>query len=130
MSGKIFTTSLIATGLVVALSQATLAADATGTWKWKVTGQNDREVELTLDLKQDGEKLSGTITRGSAGRNVEIAKGAIKNDEVTFETTIERNGNTVTNKYKGKLEGDTIKGTIEGGRQNRSREWVAQRAKA
>lgn len=116
--------------LLSAVGNLAHAADATGTWKWKVTGQNDREIELTLALKQDGEKLSGTITRGSAGRNVEIAKGAIKSDEVTFETTIERNGDTVTNKYKGKLEGDTIKGTIEGGRQNRTREWVAQRAKS
>jgi hypothetical protein len=123
---KLFAVAAVAWGMAGVAS----AADATGTWKWQVTGQNDREIELTLDLKQDGEKLSGTITRGSAGRNVEIAKGAIKSGEVTFETTIERNGNTVTNKYKGKLEGDTIKGTIEGGRQNRSREWLAQRAKA
>lgn len=122
--------SFAAMAVVVATASTVLAADATGTWKWKVTGQNDREIELSLDLKQDGEKLTGTISRGAAGRNVEIAKGAIKADEVTFETTIERNGNTVTNKYKGKLEGDTIKGTIEGGRQNRSREWVATRSKS
>jgi hypothetical protein len=129
MSRRHFFVSCALAILLGGVGQAAAAADATGIWKWKVTGQNDREVELTLDLKQEGEKLSGTITRGSAGRNIDIAKGVIQGDEMSFETTIERNGNMVTNKYKGKLAGDTIKGTIERGRQNRARDWLAKREK-
>jgi len=129
MTRNALLTQFVAMGVLLSLSGSALAADAAGIWKWKVTGQNDREIELKLTLKQDGEKLTGTVNRGASGRDVEIANGAIKGDEITFETTIERNGNTVTNKYKGKLEGDTIKGTIENSRTSRTREWLAKREK-
>ena len=36
-----------------------------------------------------------------------------KNDEVSFTTTFERNGVSRTTKYKGKVEGNTIKGKTE-----------------
>jgi hypothetical protein len=107
------------------------AADPTGTWKWKFSGQNGREIESTLTLKVEGEKLTGTLARGAAGRTTDITNGTFKNDEVAFETSVERNGNTITQKYKGKIEGDTLKGTIEGGRggQGRTRDWEAKREK-
>jgi len=105
------------------------AADPTGTWKWKFTGQNGRETESTLTLKVEGEKLTGTLARGAQGRMTDITNGTFKNDEVAFETSVERNGNTITMKYKGKVEGDTLKGTIEGGRNNRTRDWEAKREK-
>jgi hypothetical protein len=108
------------------------AADPSGTWKWKFTGQSGREMEFTLDLKADGEKLTGTLTTGQ-GRTRDISAGTFKNDEVSFETSVERNGNTITTKYKGKLEGDTIKGTSQRGRpdggEGRTRDWEAKREK-
>jgi hypothetical protein len=113
------------------LAAAAMAADANGTWKWKFTGQNGQEVDSALTLKQDGEKLTGTITRGAAGRSVEIKDGAIKDGEISFTTTVERNGNSFTSKYKGKVEGDTIKGKIENNRngETRTRDWEATREK-
>ena len=49
------------------------------------------------------------------GDKIEIEKGTFKDDEVKFETTFERNGNTFKTKYKGKVEGDKIKGKTERG---------------
>ena len=43
-----------------------------------------------------------------------------------------QNGSTWTSKYVGKIEGDTLTGTIEGpgrGGEVMKREWVAKRAK-
>ncbi len=50
---------------------------------------------------------------------------------MSFKVTRERNGQTFTVNYKGKLEGDTIKGTIEFnfGGESRSRDWEAKRSK-
>ncbi len=108
------------------------AADPTGTWTWKVTGQKGKDVDFKLTLKAEGEKLTGSLERGPQGRSVDIANGTFKNDEVTFETSVERQGKTATTKYKGKVDGDTLKGTSEGGRPSgggKTRDWEAKRSK-
>ena len=93
-------------------TSATAAADPNGTWEWKFTAQGGQEIELSLQLKADGEKLTGALTL-PMGDKIDIANGTFKNDEVQFETTFERNGNKIKTKYKGKVEGDTIKGKTE-----------------
>jgi hypothetical protein len=121
----------LAAGLIVLCSAAAARADASGTWKWKFTGQNGQEVELSLTLKQEGDKLIGTLMRGASGRTLEISDGKIKDSELSFTTIVERNGQSFTTKYKGKIDGDTIKGTTERERngQVNSRDWEAKREK-
>ena len=114
---------------LVAFSLPALAADdATGTWKWSATFNNNT-VESTLKLKQEGEKLTGTYV----GRNSEspIEDGTIKGDAVSFKVVREFNGNKFTIKYSGALSGDTIKGKSEFERdgQTMSRDWEAKRQK-
>src|SRR4051812_19198752 len=105
------------------------AADATGTWKWSVE-RNGQTFETTLKLKQDGEKLTGTIT-GRQGNETEIEDGKVKDDAVSFTVTREFNGNKVVMKYQGKLSGDSIKGDIKFERdgEEQSRDWEAKRDK-
>jgi hypothetical protein len=105
--------------LVAVVAAPALAADPSGTWKWKRAAQNDQEV--TLVLKADGEKLTGTITPLALGEGelkpVEIKNGSIKNDEVAFDLVMDLGeaggGQSLTIKYRGKLAGDTIKGKYE-----------------
>jgi hypothetical protein len=121
--------SLAAAALTVSLAAAAWAADASGKWTWTMKfGQND--VTQTLELKQDGEKLTGAIT-GRNNQKTEIKDGAIKANELSFAVVRTRNGQEIKQVYKGKLEGDTIKGTIAFTRngQEQTREWVANRAK-
>ena len=105
-------------------------ADPNGTWKWKFTTQAGQDIELSVTLKADGEKLTGKLTL-PMGDNVDIKDGAFKNDEVSFTTEVERNGNTFKTKYKGKVDGDTIKGKTERERNGEvmSRDWEAKREK-
>lgn len=120
---------LVVTSVLTAVvASAAWAADATGKWTWKLKFQ-EREIEQNLVLKQEGEKLTGTL--GTGERKAEIADGKVKGDEVSFTVTRERNGQQFKTNYKGKVEGDTIKGTIVTTRdgQERSREWVATRVK-
>jgi hypothetical protein len=101
---------------------------ATGTWTWTFTPQNGDAITITLKLKQDGEKLTGTIGRDD--NQTEIKEGAVKDGTVSFQVVRERNGQTFTQKYSGKLSADSIKGKIEFERngETMSRDWEAKRA--
>ena len=119
-----------ATALVLTCMASTAhAADPNGTWKWKFS-RGGQEIELSLALKQEGEKLSGTVTR-PMGQAIEIKDGTFKNDDVSFTTEVERNGNTFKTIYKGKLAGDSIKGTTERERNGEKmiNDWEAKREK-
>jgi len=115
---------------LAALSLPALAAeDATGTWKWSATFNNNT-VESTLKMKQEGEKLTGTYI-GRNNTESPIEDGMIKGDAVSFKIVREFNGNKFTMKYSGTLSGDTIKGKSEFDRdgQTMSRDWEAKRQK-
>jgi hypothetical protein len=111
----------------VAVAQA--ADDPTGTWKWSSTFGNQTR-ENTLKLKLEGEKLTGTMLSRD-NQEVAIENATFKDGEVSFSYTRERNNQKFTSKYKGKISGDTIKGTQEFSRdgQTQSRDWEAKRAK-
>src|SRR5882762_401448 len=66
---------------IVAMAGIARAEDPSGTWKWTATqGGNSREV--TLKLKLDGDKLTGSIS----GRNAdtEISDGTYKDGDISF----------------------------------------------
>jgi hypothetical protein len=121
--------------MTVGAASTTSAADATGKWSWSRPGrQGGDPVKITLTLKQEGTKLTGKVSmpgRQGAAQDTEISDGSVKDGTVAFSTVVERNGNKMTTKYSGKLEGDTIKGKIESERngQAQSRDWEAKRDK-
>jgi hypothetical protein len=91
-------------GLVVGVARAEDKANPTGTWKWSVE-RNGQTFESTFKLKLEGDMLSGTLARGD--RESGIEDGTYKDGEVSFMVTREFNGNKVTIKYQGKVDGDT-----------------------
>ncbi|MGA2499047.1 MAG: hypothetical protein ABSH20_15000 [Tepidisphaeraceae bacterium] len=105
-------------------------ATATGTWKWSTPGRNNGPArESVLKLKQDGEKLTGTINSGGQNAtDVEIKEGSIKGADITFKVVRTRNNQDMTITYTGKLDGDTITGKIAFGTGD-PRDWKATRAK-
>ncbi len=102
----------------------------TGTWKWEVNF-NGQTFDLTLKLKIDGDKLSGTMI-GPNDQETAIEDAKFADDKVSFSVVREINGNKTTRKYTGKLSGDTIKGKSESERdgQTTSRDWEAKRETA
>ncbi len=115
--------------VLVLATMVAYAADLTGSWKSSMeTPQGS--FERTFVFKQDGDKLTGKIVtmRGENKIEVEIKDGKVKGDE--FEFTVEqrgREGQTRTVPYKGKVSGDSIKGTFAG--MQGDREWTATRQK-
>jgi hypothetical protein len=104
------------------------AADATGTWTWTFTRQNGDKVDITLKLKQDGDKLTGTVS-GRNNEETKIEDGKVKGDEVSFQVTRERDGQKFVMKYHAKVSGDTLKGKVEFGNDGQSRDFEAKREK-
>jgi hypothetical protein len=107
------------------------ANDATGTWKWQMK-RGDNTVDVTLKLKQEGEKLTGTIS-GRENSTTEIADGKAKDGNVSFKVTRKgRDNQDIVMTYTGKVEGDTLKAKVEfaaPGGEARTREFEAKRSK-
>jgi hypothetical protein len=114
--------------VIVATSAWAAATTADGKWSWMQMGPNG-DVSVSMQLKQDGEKLTGTVTRNEM--STEIKDGTIKDGTVSFVVVRERNGQEFKINYKGKLDGDTIKGniTVNFNGEDRMIDWTANRAK-
>lgn len=107
---------------------APAAKGLTGTWAYQVEGRDGNKRDVTLKLKQEGEKFTGSIS-GFRG-DTEISDGTVKNGEFSFKVVRSWNGNEFVQKYSGKLEGDVIKGKSEMERngETRTQEFEAKRA--
>src|SRR3954451_23222035 len=106
--------------VILATSLATVcmwAADANGKWTAEMQGPGGNTRTVTMNLKTDGSKLTGTVS-GGRGSDTEISDGKVDGNEISFSSTREFNGNKMTSTYKGKLDGEVIhfKMKVEGGR--------------
>ena len=133
--------SFLAAFVALLISAVTaFAADASpsGTWKFTSAGRGGNpgiERTLTLELK-DGQ-LMGMLKGASMGQfeipDTAISAASFKDGAVAFNVELDFNGNKFVTKYTGKLDGDTITGSVErpgrdGGAPVKT-DWVAKRAK-
>jgi hypothetical protein len=98
-----------------------------GEWKWEVAFGEFR-TSYSTKLKLDGRKVSGKVK--SRDREYDIKEGRWKDGELTFTVERERDGVDIVSKYRGKIDGDTIKGAVEtafGSAEPRSADWLATR---
>lgn len=95
--------------ILLTFALAAWAADVSGKWTAQVPGRNGQMREVTITLKADGDKLTGTIT-GRQGENP-ISDGKISGDDISFKVETPRGAQT----YTGKISGNEIKFKREGG---------------
>jgi hypothetical protein len=113
---QIFNLALLTVAMIV-LDSVTFAlaqdqkSDATGTWKWSQEGPGG-QIEFTLKLRQDGEKLTGTIT-GFDGEESPIDEGKVKDGMISFKVTRDFGGRPFVTTYTGKVSNGTLKGKSE-----------------
>ena len=93
--------------IALALSIVAFAADVTGKWTYEAPGRGGNPGRpVTITLKQDGSKLTGSVPgmgRGGAeAPAMEVMDGKV-------DTKMEMGGNTRITKYEGTVEGETIK---------------------
>ena len=108
----------------------TAAEDPSGTWTFTAMF-GKKSADVTLKLKVDGDKLTGTMGGLGGKGEMTISDRTFKDDKVSFTVTREQKGEKFTQKYSGTVSGDTIKGTVESerGGKSRSQSWEAKRQK-
>jgi hypothetical protein len=129
MNRFLMTALVLGSASLVAVARAEDKPNPTGTWKWSVTF-GDQTREMTLKLKLDGDKLTGSMV-GRNNQEIPIEDAKYADGEISFKVVRERNGMKFTTMYKGKVSGDTIKGksSFERDGQTQERDWEAKRAK-
>jgi len=92
------------------------AANAGGTWRLAYTTENGLPREATLNLQVEGDRLAGTVLsdRGSAG----IEDGKVCGDDIRFDMVRKSNYDEITIHFKGRIEGETMKLTMQFGQRN------------
>jgi hypothetical protein len=115
--------------LFITMTATAEAADVNGTWTWSTPGRNGGpERKSVLKLKTEGDKLTGTIN--GRQEDIKISDGKVTGDEISFKVSrTGQNGNTFTQKYTGKVSGDSIKGKVafERNGEEQTRDWEAKR---
>lgn len=99
------------------------SGDIVGLWKGRVV-TSEGERTFTLKFSRQGDKIVG-VGVGQEGVERPLQEVTLDGNHLSFTVSYEQEGNTITLKVKGVIEGNTIKGTIEGPRG--SVEWTAQR---
>lgn len=83
--------------------------NVTGEWAFTVTTDQGGG-NPTLTFKQDGEKLTGKYV-GQLG-NADLT-GTVKGNDITFTFTVDVQGQQAPVTYKGTVEKNTMKGTLD-----------------
>jgi hypothetical protein len=114
---------------VLVVSSLAMAQDSVnGTWTGEVQGGRGPQ-PVTLTLKADGGKLTGTVAGGRGGE-VQIEDGTISGATLKFKSKQQGRGGEVTMNWTGTLKGDEIAFSrmAEGG-QGQAQEFVLKRQK-
>jgi hypothetical protein len=95
-----------------------------GTWRWSWTDQDGNERKRVLDVrKEDGKLVASIIADGGEKRPAKEVR--LEGKTLRILHTRERDGETVEVVYEGKVEGDSIEGTVTFG--SVSRPWMPRR---
>jgi hypothetical protein len=116
--------TLILFGLAAVLASA---ASLDGTWNsemkmrgGKKGGGQEQTVTVTLNLKTDGDKVTGTVVSGGKKRSAtaQIQDGKIEGNQFSFTTVQKTKKGEQKLTWHGTIEGDQLQGTRarEGGK--------------
>lgn len=119
-------TKLIVGLSICVLCAGVLVAEANVTGNWELTITSSRgERTSQAEFSQDAEALA-VIMEGRQGSKME-AKGSVKGSDIEWTVRRETERGTFEMIYKGKIEGDTMSGTVQFGTRGSGR-WSAERA--
>ena len=105
---------LLATAVLCAIfAGAALAADISGNWSGTMQ-MGDNPFTLTYAFKQDGEKLTGTVT-GPQGEPLPLNEGKVVGDKVSFFVKVDMGGTPAKFTSEGVIKGDEIALTTKSG---------------
>ena len=118
--------SALFAGVIALAALVAAQGSVNGTWSGEVQGGRGPQ-QLTLSLKADGGKLTGTLTGGRGG-DVMIEEGTIAGNALKFKTKQQGRAGEIIFNWTGTLKGDEIAFTrlAEGG-QGQKQEFTLKR---
>ena len=103
-------TAVILTVAILASAQlAAQGTNVTGDWTFNVTTDQGGGTP-TITFKQDGEKLTGKYVGQLGAADL---TGTVKGNAIQFTFTVDVQGQQAPVTYKGTVEKDTMKGTLD-----------------
>ena len=83
---------------------------AAGTWSLEITGPTGNQMPATLNIKQDGNKISGTVT-SQLGES-ELKPTTLNGSNFDATLVLNMGGQPIDAQVSGTVDGETMKGTI------------------
>jgi len=95
----------------ISAQERTNAVDPSGTWRWEyeLNGETLKD-SVQINLAKDN-KVVG-VYRGRSEKPVEIRDGKIKGETLTFNLTLDYQGNPLKIAFKGNVKNDDIDGNV------------------
>ena len=107
---------LFVVSILLVAALGAMAADVSGKYTFDQPGRGGNTTTVTMTLKADGSKLTGTLSQpGRDGNAMEtaISDGKIDGNNISFKVVREFNGMSISTEYSGVAKGDTIDLTIK-----------------
>ncbi len=103
-----------------------IPAQIAGTWQWTLPTATG-EKRYTLELRQQFQKVSGTVSTDNA--QMPITEAKLTGDQLSFKVKPSVQASKPTMQFNGRFSNNTITGSVEilDGKQADRRDWVAQR---
>jgi len=92
--------------LCVVFAGVALAADISGNWSGTMQ-MGDNPISLTYAFKQEGEKVTGTVTTPH-GDAIPLSDGKIAGDKISFYVQVDMGGTPAKFSSEGLIKGDEI----------------------
>jgi hypothetical protein len=92
--------------ICIVFAGVAMAADISGNWSGTMQ-MGDNPISLTYAFKQDGEKVTGTVTTPQ-GQAIPLSDGKIAGDKITFYVQVDMGGTPAKFSSEGVLKGDEI----------------------
>ena len=105
----ILTIALLTSVITVFATPVGTADNIAGKWSLalQVPGET---VDVVLDLKQDGETVTGTLTSSHASG--QIGKGTYKEKKLSATASVDLNGSPTDVQIEGTVDGEKISGSL------------------
>ena len=118
------TTALLATAVLAMAPAPVSAQNLAG--EWEIIRETGRGTFIqTLTLTVEGSTVTGTLAfefggggggGGGGPQSFPVSNGTVTGNSFSFTVTLSFGGNSFEQMYRGTVDGDTIEGTVEGGR--------------
>ena len=83
-----------------------------GKWDLEIATDDGQTLKSSVKIEGEGDKLSGTMTAPD-GREVKLEDLKLAGNDVSFKINVDFEGSALVAKFKGKIDGPSVKGQVD-----------------